>query len=1041
MAPSVIQIEHTETLVPTSEYKLAKWDFDEFNPIQSKLNEIYEGNSNIAIAAATSAGKAQPMDADVLMPQGFVKMGSVQLGQKIASSNGGFSEVVGVFPQGKKLVYRITFSDGASVDCCADHLWSVRTRHDKCRKRPFRVKELKDLLGDLKLKDGQNKWSVPLIDIDFSYNKYQSEFLLHPYVLGVLLGDGGIKHRIILSSVDEWIINEVDSLLPDNVLIEQIEGCDYQIVGGMEKEGAKRGFKKTNLVKQILKDLDLFGLGSCEKFIPESYLYASNISRLSLLMGLMDSDGNSNGENHAAEFSSCSKKLADGVCQLARSFGASTNVRVGESSYKDKDGNVIECHKRYRVTVNLGEINPFGIPRKSCNQGLRLEKGRNRFIESVEEIGQKECQCISVSAEDNLYVTNDYVLTHNTVCAEMFMAYEIKKRKGKTIYVGPMKALAKEKEADWTSDEHHFSEQNVSIVTGDFRLTKKRIDELEKANIIVMTPEMMASRCRNSTSDKSEFLKEVGTVVFDESHLLTVPGRGDHIEVALMKMVEINPDVRIVLLSATMPNVDEICDWISQITNRDTHYLESDFRPCPLHVHYESYYDGDRKYDEREGQKINQAMSIIEDYPDDKFLVFVHTKMTGRNMVTALKSCGIEAQFHNADLNLKQRLDVENKFKGKGLRVIVATSTLAWGMNLPARRVIVTGVHRGLDVVENYDIQQMVGRAGRPRFDPVGDAYILVPESEKSFWTAKLRKKSKIKSTLLKYVGNEENPHYKTLAFHVVSEIHYGNIKTREGFKEWFKDSLAHYQDVGFDDEVLDKTINLLAQYRAIRVDENDEFHCTPLGMIASLYYYSPFDVSDFRRNFHFLFDKNQDGNDFAIAMAMGNVDSHRWGIVSRYEREQMSSFEVKVKKMFGENSFTSSAVKVGYAYYNMLRGKNDVPAFAAMQGALRADLDRTMQVVRSIDSMSSHWGRKEWLDTLRLRLLYGVSPELVQLCQIPNIGQVRAKRLVAKNIHTVDDFTAFDPSAIAKIVKCSPKLAGESLEAARMIQLKSSIN
>lgn len=628
-----------------------------------------------------------------------------------------------------------------------------------------------------------------------------------------------------------------------------------------------------------------------------------------------------------------------------------------------------------------------------------------------------------------------------TVCAEMYMAYEIQKRKGKAIYVGPLKALAKEKEDDWKSDEHHFSDCNISIVTGDYRLTKKRVEELEKADIIIMTPEMLASRCRNNQSDKSDFLKKVGVVVFDESHLLTVPSRGDHIEVALMKMVEINPDVRIVLLSATMPNVDEICEWISQLTNRDTHYLKSDYRPCPLHIHYESYYDGDRKYDEREQQKVNQACTIIESYPDDKFLVFVHTKMTGRTMVTSLKSCGIEAEFHNADLKLKQRLDLEKRFRGGSLRVIVATSTLAWGLNLPARRVIIVGVHRGLDVVENYDIWQEVGRAGRPRYDPVGDAYILVPESEKSFWMAKLRKKSPIRSTLLNYVGKEDNPHYKTLAFHVVAEIHYGNIKTKDGFKEWFRDSLAHYQDVGFNDDVIDRTINLLTQYKAIRVDENGEFKCTQLGIIASLYYYSPFDVGDLRRNFHFVFERKMSENDFALAMAMGNVDTYRWGVVSRYEREQMSSFESRVKKMFGENSFTISAIKMGYAYYNMLKGKKDLPAFAALQGALRVDLDRTMQVIQSIDSMSSKWGKKEWFKTLRLRLLYGVEPKLVQLCQIPNVGQVRAKRLVAKKITTVGDFTSFDAAALARVMKCSKKLAGESLEAARMIELKNSID
>lgn len=628
-----------------------------------------------------------------------------------------------------------------------------------------------------------------------------------------------------------------------------------------------------------------------------------------------------------------------------------------------------------------------------------------------------------------------------TVCAEMYMAYEVRKRKGKAVYVGPLKALAKEKEQDWTDESHHFNDLNVSIVTGDYRLTARRLEELNKSDVIVMTPEMMASRCRNHKSEKSDFLKEVGTVVFDESHLLTVPGRGDHIEVALMKLVQINPNVRIVLLSATMPNVDEICEWVSNLTGRDTYYLKSDYRPCPLNIHYEEYWDGERNYEANEIQKIGKACGIVEYYNEDKFLIFVHTKRTGRMMLEHLKRYGVEAEFHNADLSLKQRLDLEKRFKDKnGIRVIVATSTLAWGLNLPARRVIVTGVHRGLDVVENYDIWQMVGRAGRPRFDPVGDAYILIPETDRKQWIMRLKKNTKIKSTLLDYVGNEDNPHYKTLAFHVVSEIHYGNIKTAEGFKEWFRDSLAHHQDVGFDDTVIDRTIQLLLQYKAIRI-EDGEYKCTPIGMIASMFYYSPFDVSDLRRNFHFVFEKKLDGNDFALAMAMGNVDTYRWGVVSKHEREQMFSFEAKIRKLFGDGAFTVAAIKAGYAYYNMLKGQRNNPTFAALQGALSMDLDRTMQVIHSIDAMSSKWDRKEWFKILRLRLLYGVEPHLVELCQIPNIGQARATRLFNKNIRNVGDFVSHDIGTLAKVMRCGTKLVEEALEAAKTIQLKQSLH
>ena len=172
-----------------------------------------------------------------------------------------------------------------------------------------------------------------------------------------------------------------------------------------------------------------------------------------------------------------------------------------------------------------------------------------------------------------------------TATAEMYMSYEARVRGGKSIYIGPMKALAAQKEQDWTDKGHHFSDLKTSITTGDFRFTGRRIKEIEKSDIIVMTPEMLASRARNWKSDKSRFLQEVGCCVFDESHLLGVSSRGDHIEVALMKLTEMNRNIRTVLLSATLPNVDEICGWVSHLTDRDTFCLESDYRPCPLYIH------------------------------------------------------------------------------------------------------------------------------------------------------------------------------------------------------------------------------------------------------------------------------------------------------------------------------------------------------------------------------------------------------------------------------------------------------------------------
>ncbi len=327
-----------------------------------------------------------------------------------------------------------------------------------------------------------------------------------------------------------------------------------------------------------------------------------------------------------------------------------------------------------------------------------------------------------------------------TAMGEMTLSHAIRNLKGKGLYISPLKALTQQKIDDWTKKTHHFSDLKISICTGDYILSQARQKELANADLILMTSEMFSSKSRHVKSEKSDFLKDVKNITVDECHLLTVPGRGDHLEVALMKLTQINPDVKITFLSATMPNVDEVCGWLSRLNGKNTYLLESAWRPTTLHLHYESYFDSSRDYDDTEAEKVASALHIINHHTDDKFLVFVHTKRTGELMKIGLKRFGIQAEFHNADLTKDKRNELENKFnESGGLRVLVATSTMAQGMNCPARRVIVLGMHRGMSLVPTYEILQEVGRAGRPGLDPVGDAYILLPESQFSNYKFRLQ--------------------------------------------------------------------------------------------------------------------------------------------------------------------------------------------------------------------------------------------------------------------------------------------------------------
>lgn len=613
----------------------------------------------------------------------------------------------------------------------------------------------------------------------------------------------------------------------------------------------------------------------------------------------------------------------------------------------------------------------------------------NRVQSRVFDVHDKDCNCV-IAAPTGV---------GKTICAEMFMADEVRRRKGKAIYLAPLRALAKEKIDDWTSDKSVFSGLNVAICTGDYRLTDARLKELENSDVIIMTSEMLSSRCRNMDSEKSEFIRSCGTIVVDESHLLTVPGRGDHLEVGLMKFSQMARDPRIVFLSATMPNVDEIANWIAcSLVRKETYLICSDYRPCPLQIHYEEYESGET-YDQTEDYKVSKVVDLVKEHSKDKFIVFVHSKATGERVLRYLEERGVKAEFHNANLDREKRQKVEGNFKHGDLRVLVATSTLAWGTNNPARRVIIAGVHRGTTEVENYDIIQMAGRAGRPGFDPRGDVHILLPDKSYEHHVERISEAKKIESQLLHSVG-KETPRYKTLAFHLVSEIHHGNVSTKDDIHRWYERSLAYFQYEELDESIVDQTIDLLVEVGAVRELEG-KYEATSVGKVSSIMYYSPFDVADLRRNFKYIFSSRNESNDFALSWALGNVDSIRSLFVSKSEKEEMESFSSRARKELGDQ--IDSVMKGSHAYYCLMNGMY-LGSFASFATGLKMDFDRLVSVLNMLDSMAAKWNKSQFFKSLSMRISYGVRSELVDLCTVPEIGKARAEKLYAAGFRTAKD-------------------------------------
>src|SRR3990172_1846493 len=233
-----------------------------------------------------------------------------------------------------------------------------------------------------------------------------------------------------------------------------------------------------------------------------------------------------------------------------------------------------------------------------------------------------------------------------TICAELFMEETLKMGK-RVIYLSPLKSLTQEKYDDWKA---RFNRYKITILTGDYTLSEEKKAELGQSHIIVMTSEMTDSRTRRMETENNYWLTQVGLVIVDESHILST-NRGHAVESGIMRFTKINRTAKILFLSATMPNVDQLGAWLFSLNEKETKVIYSIWRPVSLQFHYREYpiarnrFGGENYYASQEAKK-SIAVEIVKSKPNEKFLVFTHDKNTGHSLVKRLREEGIESQFH-----------------------------------------------------------------------------------------------------------------------------------------------------------------------------------------------------------------------------------------------------------------------------------------------------------------------------------------------------------------------------------------------------------
>ncbi len=591
-----------------------------------------------------------------------------------------------------------------------------------------------------------------------------------------------------------------------------------------------------------------------------------------------------------------------------------------------------------------------------------------------------------------------------TAIAEMAFAQGLSEGKA-CIYLCPLKALAQEKIDDWSDPGHPFSTRKLAIATGDYLLPENRektLKECSEADITVMTSELLDSLTRR-IDRVMDWFKKVGVIVIDEGHLLSMPQRGSALECALMRYSAVAGS-RILFLSATMPNTKEIAEWLCALNNKNTYLISSDWRPCKLDVWYEPYRDSGTYYEKMGSLKL-KVIDILQRYPSDKFIVFTHTKAIGRQLLENLENMGIKGEFHNADKEKAERARLAEEFKDGGLNVLLATSTLAYGLNLPARRVIIAGVHRGLQEVSVLDLKQMVGRSGRVGLDPRGDAYILYPESKEHLYKDLLDYLPDIESRL---ADKEE------LAFHLVNEIN-EDVNTLQRLLRWYQRSFAAKR--GHTIEELKEVIDELIYWGAIKEDTEGRYVTTPVGKIASWFYYSPYMVARLRSGF---LEIPQDSSDYDISWAIGNAFPGY--PISNSLRDKINNY-VGILQGNGREVLYDRVVNC-YAIYLILSGMSGcAPEIASIVRGFQADSGRVSQTLKALSRF--YKDIKQDFDILSIRLKYGVASELAQLCTLPGIGAVRAQRLYGAGLKTIGDISA-DPGKASKLI--GTKLVGTIL-------------
>lgn len=365
------------------------------------IKSICQSPKPLFITGFAGTGKAQPLYAKVLTPDGFKEMGDMKIGSKVMSPDGTVQSVTGVFPQGLRHAYKVTFSDGSSADCDGEHLWVYRIDDMDPESSFTRCDTLNDLIDFCPAlinpsEEMKHRCEIPMT----SPIEYEAkEYYIHPYIAGVLIGSGDLTQKSITFTCkykDSEMKDRVEELLGEKFSLTPTYANKFLIRKTKLANGRCFNFRVEKAHLRYIKE---------DRFIPEKYQYGSIEQRLDFLNGLMDSLGGYSESAGMPFLETKSKQLAKDLCTLVWSLGGYASIKPVKSK------KITRYKTKYQVYMMLDK-NVFYMKRKK--DMYTPSKIPGRFIEKVEKVEDTECQCIKVSGKDELYITDDYIVTHNT---------------------------------------------------------------------------------------------------------------------------------------------------------------------------------------------------------------------------------------------------------------------------------------------------------------------------------------------------------------------------------------------------------------------------------------------------------------------------------------------------------------------------------------------------------------------------------------------------------------------------------------------------